>query len=60
MSDRGGPGVLRADAVQPVTDDRTRCRPEGVPVRVAQLQGVRPKSTSFVSTVPAVRPGAVW
>jgi hypothetical protein len=32
----------------------------GVPVCVARVQDVPPKSTFLVSTVPAVRPGAVW
>jgi hypothetical protein len=35
---------------------------QGQPDESASLraQEVSPKSTSFVSTVPAVRPGAVW
>jgi len=31
-----------------------------VPRKQPQASGVPPKSTSLVSTVPAVRPGAVW
>jgi hypothetical protein len=44
----------------PGPDDLTRCRPEAFPSASRRLQDVPPKSTSLVSTVPAVRPGAVW
>ena len=43
------------------TNLRAAQRPTVAPRAVAaRLQDVPPKSTSLVSTVPAVRPGAVW
>ena len=44
----------------PRPDDLHPCRPEAFPSASHRLQGLPPKSTSLVSTVPAVRPGAVW
>jgi hypothetical protein len=42
------------------TSDIARPDPATLPSVSHGLQDVLPKSTSLVSTVPAVRPGAVW
>jgi hypothetical protein len=49
----------------PSAEEMVTRRPGLVPSRDApvpwhRLQDVPPKSTSLVSTAPAVRPGAVW
>jgi hypothetical protein len=52
--------VLDSSSDQIVLSSWTRCRPEVFPSTSHRLQDGPPKSTSLVSTVPAVRPGAVW
>jgi hypothetical protein len=52
--------IRPAGTAHPGPTTWTQCRPEAFPSASHKLQDVPPKPTSLVSTVPAVRPGAVW
>ncbi len=57
---RQATAIRPAGTAHPGPTTSTRCCPEAFASASSRLQAVAPKSTSLVSTVPALRPGAVW